>query len=250
MRLFIDGGINLRAEQIDHFKEENCLKDATTFAKLVEHNLEPSSTVLDIGTGAGYAAIVAAAHVHKVIASDIDPDIVSIAKASCREQKIENIEFHVFPAEKLNLKDESVDGVTIRYTLHHFDDSRKALAEAYRVLKPAGILIMADAFFPEKIVRFWSILSLLRHGKWTPYFTYRQHFDMLSSCGFNIKTIIPNLIIQYFDDFYSSAPENQRNILKILIDTMSEDEKRLMHFCDIQRRASFAYDGFELVASK
>lgn len=240
----------MRPEQIEHFEQEECLQETASFRNLAEQYLNSDAVVLDVGTGAGYAAMAVAGLVSKVIATDVDLAMVEVSEANCGERGINNVEFEVMPSERINLSDKSVDGVMIRYSLHHCDDAQRALAEAHRVLKPGGALLMADAFFPERLVRFWSITSLLRHGKWTPYFTYRQHMDMLAQSGFTVSTIRPMLIVQKFVEFYASAPEHQRETLRILVGTLTDEEKRLMHFSEVNGKAFFAYDGFELAAVK
>ncbi len=238
----------MRREQIDHFTEEECLRETASFRELAEQYLKSDALVLDIGTGAGYAAMAVAEFVGKVIATDVNQDMLPVCEANCGEREIRNIQFKVMPAERLDITDESVDGLMIRFTLHHCDDAPRALAEAHRVLKPGGVLLMADAFFPEHLVRFWSITSLLRHGKWTPYFTYRQHMDMLAQLDFSVVMMRPMHITQDLAEFYASAPEHQRETLRILVSTLSEEEKRLMHFSKVKGKEFFAYDGFELAA--
>lgn len=240
----------MRAERLKHFQEEECLKETASFRDLAERHLKSYGVVLDIGTGAGYAAIAVAGTVGKVIATDVEQDLLNVAEAKFRERGIGNVELKKMPAERLSFPDESFDGVMMRYTLHHCDDAVRALAESHRVLKPGGVLLMADAFFPEKLVRFWSILALLRHGKWCPYFTYRQHMDMFRATGFAVRTMAPKLVVQKLDDFYASAPEHQREPLRILIGTLIDEERRLMHFSEVDGKTIFAYDGFELVADK
>jgi len=240
----------MRQEQREHFEREECLTQTDSFGQMVAQYLRAEAVVVDVASGAGYAAMATAPLVQKVIVTDISPDMLEVAKANCQERGLANVEFRVSPAEALDIEDGSCDGVLMRYCLHHCSNAPRALAEAARVLGSGGVLLLADAFFPEAVAKLWSMTSLLRHGAWSPYFTYREHMDMLASVGLEVECIRPRLIVQYFDDFYASAPEGSRGVLRALIDSMTDEEKRLMHFSETNRRLTFAYDGFELAARK
>ncbi len=240
----------MRAEQKSHFQEEDCLRNIDSYSEFVGPVLAGKDTLLDLGTGAGYGALAAAKHVGKVIATDSEAEMLAACRATCQEACVSNVEYRTMAAEQIDLPDRSVDAVQVRFCLHHFDDAEKALSEAARVLKPAGVLLLADAFFPPEVLQLWTITSLLRHGKWTPYFTYRQHMDLLAAAGFRVETIRPILIEQTFDDFYSSAPEYQRPILREILTHMDTEQCRLMHFDAPSEPSKYAYDGFELSATK
>jgi len=240
----------MRAEQKEHFEQEDCLRDIDSYSQFVAPALAGKGTVLDLGTGGGYGAVAAAKHAEKVIATDPAEDMLRACRATCATAGLSNVEFRVMAAEKISLPKASVEAVQIRFCLHHFDRAKQALSEAARVLKPKGVLLLADAFFPPQVVQLWTITSLLRHGKWTPYFTYRQHMDMLAVAGFRVETIRPILIEQSFNDFYSSAPECQRPVLREIVAHMDTEQRRLMHFDDETEPSKYAYDGFELIARK
>jgi len=242
--------MSMRKEQTEHFKEEACLKDVTSFREFVRPYLKEDFVLLDLGTGGGYGVVAVAEAVKKVTATDVKKEMLDAARATCKDEGITNVEFRKMAAEDIEMPNESFDAVLIRFSLHHFHNAQKALQEACRVLKPNGLLFLADAFFPERVVRIWTITSLLRHGEWTPYFTYREHMDMLENSGLQVKDIRPIIVEQWLDDFYFSAPENQRNVLRLLVEHLEIEEKRLLRFREEGGRVKYAYDGFELVAKK
>jgi SAM-dependent methyltransferase len=68
-----------------------------------------------------------------------------------------SFEFIAAPAENIPADDNSFDTVVITYTLCTIADTRKALSEIRRVLKPAGKLLFCEhGESPEKSVRRWQ----------------------------------------------------------------------------------------------
>ncbi len=87
----------------------------------------------DCGTGSGQAAIALAAYFEEIVASDVNQEPLNIAL-----QK-NNLSYHCWPAEETELKEASVDLITVAQALHWFDlDS--FYEEARRVAKPHGLI--------------------------------------------------------------------------------------------------------------
>jgi ubiquinone/menaquinone biosynthesis C-methylase UbiE len=240
----------MRAEQREHFSSEDCLKSISAYREFVRAELDDNRAVLDLGTGAGYGAIAVSELVEKVLATDADEEMLAVAQQTCERAGVANVEFRRMAAEHIELPDASVQTVQIRYSLHHFENAGKALLEASRVMKAGGQLLLSDAFFPSEVVQLWTITSLLRHGKWTPYFTYRQHMDMLAAAGLRVGRIRPRTIVQSLAEFYATSAEQQRPAVKEIIKHLSDRQRNLMHFEDHPDGVTYAYDGFDLVARK
>ena len=68
----------------------------------------------------------------------VDPNRGMINKGKIKLNDYKNIDWLIAPAEKLPIKDNSCDYYTISFGLRNTKDLNKALAEAYRVLKPGG----------------------------------------------------------------------------------------------------------------
>jgi len=116
------------------------------FSPVVEHvvtraNLGEGSLVLDLGTGTGAVAIVAAQlvgeHGH-VIAVDISQEMLEIAKARVKGLTLSNVDFSLGQAEAIPAEDNSLDAVIASLSLMYVIDRNQVALEISRVLKPGG----------------------------------------------------------------------------------------------------------------
>jgi ArsR family transcriptional regulator len=106
--------------------------------------LLPHVDVADLGCGDGYLTIEAARWARKVIGVDRSPEMLERAKALGRRRKVSNIVWKRGELEKLPLADGSVDIAVLSQALHHAAEPATALAEAVRVLRPGGRLLVLD----------------------------------------------------------------------------------------------------------
>lgn len=106
--------------------------------------LLPAVEVADLGCGDGYLTIEAARWAKKVTAIDRSPDMLARAKALAKRRNVANIVWKRGELEELPLADASVDVAVLSQALHHASDPAKALAEAERVLRPGGKLLVLD----------------------------------------------------------------------------------------------------------
>jgi ubiquinone/menaquinone biosynthesis C-methylase UbiE len=107
----------------------------------------PKSALLDVGSGTGAIALLAAAWVGPegwAIGNDIAANMVSLAVQAAAEQGATNVTFCPMDAEQLALPDDSFDAVTCAFSLFQFPNMRRALAEMWRVLRPGGRLGLSN----------------------------------------------------------------------------------------------------------
>jgi SAM-dependent methyltransferase len=104
---------------------------------------QPSWTVLELAAGPGDTGLLVAPHVERLISSDFSPGMVDAARRRAGELGLENVEFRVLDAVRLELEDGSVDGILCRWAYMLVDDPQAALAEARRVLRHGGRLSFA-----------------------------------------------------------------------------------------------------------
>ena len=98
------------------------------------------SSVLDIGCGSGILAFDLAKYYEKVVAVDISPEMLEIAKL---KRSAPNIQYLFMDAENLIL-DEKFDLITSANTFHHFRNLPNTLQTIKKLLKPGGKVVLLD----------------------------------------------------------------------------------------------------------
>jgi SAM-dependent methyltransferase len=138
--------LRLRKENFDTHGDPRQLvpgRSWAAWARALGHLLPPLD-VADIGCGEGYLTLEAARWARSVIAIDRSDEVLERAKALARRRRVTNVTWKKGDIAKLPLKDESVDVALLSQSLHHAAHPERALAEATRVLKPAGRVLLLD----------------------------------------------------------------------------------------------------------
>ena len=122
------------------------LRQSLADALLDAAQLQAGEWVLDLASGPGLLALPAAAAVAPhggVIATDIAEAMLGAARAQARDAAATTLLCAVSDAEHLCLPDARIDCVLAGLALFMFPHPERALAEAWRVLKPGGRLLLS-----------------------------------------------------------------------------------------------------------
>ena len=104
----------------------------------------PPLVVADLGSGEGLLSELLARRCKKVIAVDNSEKIVAFGAAKAKKNNLRNLEFRLGDLQNPPIEPESVDLAILSQALHHAEEPAKALAGAYRVLKPGGQVMILD----------------------------------------------------------------------------------------------------------
>lgn len=142
--------------------------------------IQTGMSVADFGSGAGHFVFAMANIVGpegRVYALDIRQEMTEVVNGYARLHNVPQVTTILCNLEQKNgstLQDESLDFVLCSTILHQVDNPFTVLKEAFRVLKPAGKIIIID----------WEESPLVKPGK---MFTQQDALNTLSQCGFAFK---------------------------------------------------------------
>lgn len=171
----------------------------------VKTMVENNHTVLEVGCGTGIISLGIADRAGSLVAVDISPKMIAVAQEKALRLSVANIEFHVADAYDLPYEDNHFDGLILFNILHILKEPGALLAEAYRVLKPNGYLIVAADCYKEPLDSFSvKILILVYRVLKGVGMTYLNRFrkadliNLLKATGIEITEV----------DLISAAPAN------------------------------------------
>jgi len=104
----------------------------------------PPSSLLDIGTGTGRILQLLAPRIGFGLGVDLSREMLSVARANLDRISLRNCQVRHGDMYHLPLPDGSFDAATMHNVLHFADDPGAALAEAARILRPGGRLVVVD----------------------------------------------------------------------------------------------------------
>ena len=179
--------------QAAHYNAEWNAWTGDSLAWLIEHaHCRPSHKWLDVATGAGFTAVAFAPLVADVTGLDVSAAMLQKARERAQSAGLANLVFETGSAESLPFPPDGFDGVVCRLAAHHFLSVPKFAAEAYRVLRPGGRLLVADSSEPDNApeVDAWhNLVELLRDGSHVRNYTPAEWRGFVTGAGFVLEDL-------------------------------------------------------------
>jgi arsenite methyltransferase len=173
-------------------------------------SLKEGDVVLDLGSGAGFDAFLAAQRVGKtgrVIGVDMTEEMLNKARTNAKKGGYDNVEFRLGEIEKLPVEDNTVDVIISNCVINLSPDKKAVFKEAFRVLKPGGRLMVSDLVLvkelPEAIKEsveayVGCLAGAIRKDEYLKYITMAgfQEIKVISQSSYPVDAM--------FDDFKSA----------------------------------------------
>jgi ubiquinone/menaquinone biosynthesis C-methylase UbiE/biotin operon repressor len=106
--------------------------------------LMPPMVIADLGAGEGTISQLMAQRAKRVIAIDNSEKMVEFGAELARKHGIGNLEYRLGDLENVPIRSGTVDLAFLSQALHHAQHPERALAEAFRILKPGGKIAALD----------------------------------------------------------------------------------------------------------
>lgn len=207
--------------------------------------------VLDLGCGGGHVSFAAAPVAAQVVAYDLSSDMLAAVAGEATRRGFANIATRQGSVEQLPFADASFDMVLSRYSAHHWGDVPAALQEAFRVLRPGGTLVIADAVAPARAVcdTFLQAFEMLRDPSHVRDYSIREWQAMLAAAGFILGTTTPGRQPLEFTSWITRmrTPPVFVEAIRALQAAMSEEVRQ--HFA-VEADGSFVLDNAVFVAQR
>jgi ubiquinone/menaquinone biosynthesis C-methylase UbiE len=224
---------------------------------------KPGQTVLDLAAGTGETGFLAADRLGKdgrLISSDFSPEMVRAAERVGNELGVDNAEFRVLDAERLDLGDASVDGILCRWSYMLMGEPLRALRESRRVLRPGGRV--AFSTWGEPARNPWVTFSagvMIDRGLMEPFSSDGPGVfampdadtvvPLLREAGFDqieVEEMELRWRFEDSDELWILASELQGPVA-LTIATLEEEQQRAVRAALEERAAEFATgDGYEI----
>lgn len=202
--------------------------------------LPSEARVLEIGSGTGATTKLIMQHIAPAQLVGIDPSPVFLDMARDTFNENPRVSFAVGEAGATEQPDACFDLVIAHTVYSHLLDAEGALAEARRVLKPGGELVIFDGDFATLSVALFegdplqsTVDAVLRHMMHAPYIMRRLP-ALVTAAGFSVQTVEPHGYVQTTNpDFLltllsrgTSAAARAGEIGQGLVDGFTQEARR------------------------
>jgi SAM-dependent methyltransferase len=170
-------------------------------------SLKEGEVVLDLGSGAGFDCFLAANRVGergRVIGVDMTPPMLEKARENAGKHDYHNVEFRLGEIENLPVADNAVDAVISNCVINLSPDKSRVYKEAYRVLKPAGRVMVSDIVLLKELPEFIKTSVEAYVGCVAGATTKEEYLESVKAAGFKEVEIISEVSAGMTDELAGS----------------------------------------------
>jgi SAM-dependent methyltransferase len=176
---------------------------------------QPGETVLDLGSGPGLDALLAARQVGpggRVIGVDMTPAMLQRARRAAAKAEAWQVEFREGRLEELPVASASVDAVTSNCVINLVPDKGAVFAEVARVLRPGGRLVISDILLDGSLPAAVRDDLLSYVGCVSGAMDREAYFALVSAAGLTRLEVLKD--VDYVALLAESAPEETRRLVE------------------------------------
>lgn len=133
-------------EGIDWLERDDREEEEAPSLAVAALNLRPTDVVADVGAGSGYYTFRVAPLVPegKVVAIDIQPEMLDFLEAKEKELGFDNVEAHLGLIDDVQLPPGSIDAALLVDAYHEFSHPREMMDSLFSALRPGGRIILLE----------------------------------------------------------------------------------------------------------
>ncbi len=179
-------------------------------------SLKEGEIVLDLGSGGGIDCFLASEKVGergKVIGVDMTPEMIDKARENAEKGGYKNVEFRLGEIEHLPAADDSVDVIISNCVINLAPDKKKVFADAFRVLKPGGRLMVSDMVLLKELPDFVKESESALVGCIAGAILKDDYIDAVKTAGFEKVEVVKETA--YPVEFATEGPSTKEALKEL-----------------------------------
>ena len=154
--------------------------------------IKEGDVVLDLGSGAGFDAFLAAKKVGnkgKVIGLDMSEEMIHKAKENAKMYGYQNVEFRLGDIEHIPIEANTIDVIISNCVINLAPTKEKVFSAAYRVLKSGGKMFVSDIVLLEELTQEQRNDKELIAGCVGGAIGKYEYIKLIQNAGVNVKIL-------------------------------------------------------------
>ncbi len=143
----------------------------------------------------------------EVVALDLTPAPLALAKQMCEARGLTNLHFQLGDAEQLPWEAQTFDVVISRYALHHCEDPQRVLSEMARVCRLQRTVAIQDLIVSEFPARaaYQNRFEQLRDPSHTRALPLSELLALFTACGLEVEQVLTDRLTMSLEAWLENA---------------------------------------------